>query len=62
MEERKPTAEDYNDDAATMDMEKFEATAENKGGLFASYHVYPYYPDFVVREYLASRGLTSFSS
>lgn len=55
IEERKPTAEDYNDDAATMDMEKFEATPENAGGLFASYHVYPYYPDFMAREYLDTR-------
>src|SRR5688500_17711462 len=52
VEERKPTAEDYNDDSATMDMEKFAATPDNTGGLFASYHVYPYYPDFMAREYL----------
>jgi hypothetical protein len=53
--ERKPTGEDYDDDGATMDMEKFEATPENEGGLFASYHVYPYYPDFMAREYLEAR-------
>ena len=55
VEERKPTAEDYDDDAAALDMEKFEAGPANRGGLFASYHVYPYYPDFMAREYLDTR-------
>lgn len=48
--ERKETTRDYDDDAATFDMEKFAATPANQGGLFASYHVYPYYPDFMAND------------
>jgi tetratricopeptide (TPR) repeat protein len=48
--ERRETGRDYDDDAATLDMEKMEATARNQGGLFASYHVYPYHPDFMTND------------
>ena len=48
--ERRETGRDYDDDAATLDMEKMEATAANQGGLFASYHVYPYHPDFMAND------------
>jgi hypothetical protein len=38
-------------------VEKFSATEKNAGGLFASYHAYPYYPDFMIYDpgYLATR-------
>jgi tetratricopeptide (TPR) repeat protein len=36
------------EDAVGLDLERFEATAANQGGLFAVYHAYPYYPDFIV--------------
>jgi hypothetical protein len=36
------------EDAVGLDMERFRATEANRGGLFASYHAYPYYPDFMV--------------
>lgn len=39
---------EYDNDAVGLDMEKFEALPANRGGLFASYHAYPYYPDFMV--------------
>jgi hypothetical protein len=38
---------EYDNDAVALDMEKFEATPLFAGGLFASYHAYPYYPDFI---------------
>lgn len=39
--------EPNDEDAVGLDMEKFGATPLLQGGLFASYHVYPYYPDFM---------------
>lgn len=42
-----PDPEDEDEDAASLDMEKFEGTADLRAGLFASYHAYPYYPDFM---------------
>lgn len=38
---------EYDNDAVGLDMEKYQATALYQGGLFASYHAYPYYPDFM---------------
>ncbi|WP_243303529.1 hypothetical protein [Geothrix oryzisoli] len=35
------------EDAVSLDLEKFDGTADLKAGLFASYHAYPYYPDFM---------------
>lgn len=41
-------SEEPNDeDAVGLDMEKFSGTSLTPAGLFASYHVYPYYPDFM---------------
>ena len=37
----------YNDDAATVDAEKIWPADENRAGFFASYHIYPYFPDFM---------------
>lgn len=43
-----PLSEEPNDeDAVGLDMEKFGSTPLLQAGLFASYHVYPYYPDFM---------------
>ena len=38
------------DDLETVDIEKFSNTTLFKPGLFASYHVYPYYPDYIFLE------------
>lgn len=40
-------AEVFDDDSVAIDMEKFTALPAFPGGLFASYHVYPNYPEFI---------------
>ena len=35
------------EDSATIDVERIKGTAAFTPGFFASYHVYPYYPDFL---------------
>ncbi len=37
----------WDEDAISLDMEKFRSGPEARAGLFASYHAYPYYPDFM---------------
>jgi tetratricopeptide (TPR) repeat protein len=39
---------EYDNDAIGLDVGKMEATDAFQAGLFASFHVYPYYPDFMV--------------
>ena len=43
--ELNPEADD--EDAVGLDLEKFGGTPLLRAGLFASYHAYPYYPDFM---------------
>lgn len=38
---------EYDNDSMSLDMQKFDVGKENRAGLFASYHAYPYYPDFL---------------
>lgn len=38
---------EYDNDALGLDMEKYSSGDLFKAGLFASYHAYPYYPDFI---------------
>lgn len=38
---------EYDNDALGLDMEKVDPGPESKAGFFASYHAYPYYPDFM---------------
>lgn len=38
---------DFNDDESTVDATKIKATPSFLAGHFASYHAYPYYPDFM---------------
>jgi hypothetical protein len=38
---------DHEEDAAALDPMTVRPTAANPAGWFASYHVYPYYPDFI---------------
>lgn len=39
---------EYDNDAIALDATKMHATAAFPAGIFASYHAYPYYPDFMV--------------
>ena len=39
--------ERYNDDSVAIDMEKYTALSAFQGGIFASYHIYPNFPDFM---------------
>lgn len=43
---------EYDNDLWTVDPSRFFRTPRNLAGLYAAYHVYPYYPDFVNLEYL----------
>ncbi len=38
---------EYDNDSIGLDMEKMDLLPTCKAGLFASYHAYPYYPDFL---------------
>ncbi|MCM8781160.1 MAG: hypothetical protein NC908_04480, partial [Candidatus Omnitrophica bacterium] len=40
----------FDDDAVSIDENKIIINPSFQGGLFASYHVYPYYPDFLRNE------------
>ena len=42
------TSREYDNDAVGLDAVKMRATAAYPAGVFASYHAYPYYPDFMV--------------
>ena len=39
---------EYDNDAAALDASRMHATAAFPAGVFASYHAYPYYPDFLL--------------
>ena len=47
----------YDEDRVDIDATSMRATGRFEAGLFASYHVYPYYPDFMLLEpgYAAAR-------
>ncbi len=47
---RPPADEIYDDDAMTLDETKVVPTRAYRAGVFASHHVYPYYPDFMRNE------------
>ncbi len=38
---------EYDNDLASIDFRKFNATNLLKTGIYAAYHAYPYYPDFI---------------
>jgi hypothetical protein len=44
----KTDPKEYDNDLVTLDPSLVEATEEFRAGVFASYHAYPYYPDFMV--------------
>ncbi len=46
-----PTEPIHKEDSVSVDPMHIRATAAWPGGVFASYHVYPYYPDFLRWEY-----------
>jgi hypothetical protein len=43
-------SEAWDNDAVQIDETKIRARPEFRGGIFSSYHVYPYYPDFLRNE------------
>jgi len=45
--EKGRTVVEYDNDAVGLDLEKLGDGPELTAGLFASYHAYPYYPDFI---------------
>jgi hypothetical protein len=45
-----PQGPQDDEDAASIDEAKFRAMPAFQAGLFASYHVYPYYPDFLAHD------------
>ncbi|MEW5918688.1 MAG: tetratricopeptide repeat protein, partial [Gemmatimonadota bacterium] len=47
-EARDSSVREYDNDAIGLDARVMRATPRFKAGLFASYHAYPYYPDFMV--------------
>jgi tetratricopeptide (TPR) repeat protein len=51
-------SKEYDNDAIGLDAMKSSATAAFPAGVFASYHAYPYYPDFMVVDpgYLRARS------
>jgi len=53
----RPNGPQDDNDVASIDEAKFKPTPELKAGFFASYHVYPYYPDFLLNDpkYLQAR-------
>ena len=56
--EVKGTRLEYENDAIGLDANLVRPTARNPAGWFASYHAYPYYPDFMLYDpgYLAARS------
>jgi tetratricopeptide repeat protein len=48
--ERRDTLGEYENDRVSLDPSRLLATAAFRGGVFASYHVYPFYPDFILQE------------
>jgi tetratricopeptide (TPR) repeat protein len=52
-----PTEIDDDNDTVSIDEAKYQISGDLYAGFFASYHVYPYYPDFMLFDpkYLATR-------
>jgi tetratricopeptide (TPR) repeat protein len=52
-----PQGPQDDDDSVSIDEAKFRQTPGFRAGLFASYHVYPYYPDFLTNDpvYLSAK-------
>src|SRR5207247_5884616 len=42
-----PRLKEYDNDRESLDAMLVRATPANLAGYFASYHAYPYYPDFI---------------
>lgn len=55
---------EYENDAVSLDARLIRASRHNPAGWFASYHAYPYYPDFMVLdpEYAKARSTEGTSS
>ncbi len=55
-ERRDTTVREYDNDAIGLDARVMLATAAFPAGIFASYHAYPYYPDFMVLDPVYNRA------
>jgi len=51
---------EYNNDDQSLDAMVVHTTRLNQAGYFASYHAYPYYPDFIAYDSTYGRARTSF--
>jgi tetratricopeptide (TPR) repeat protein len=49
-------SKEYDNDAVGLDAVKMRATPEFPAGVFASYHAYPYYPDFLLYDPVYSKA------
>ncbi|HVS61775.1 MAG TPA: tetratricopeptide repeat protein [Gemmatimonadaceae bacterium] len=49
-------SKEYDNDAVGLDAVKMHATAAFPAGVFASYHAYPYYPDFLIFDPVYSKA------
>lgn len=52
------TVREYDNDAIALDARVMQPTAAFAAGLFASYHAYPYYPDFMVLDPAYNRAVS----
>ena len=50
---------EYDNDAVGLDASRIQATGDNPAGWFASYHAYPYYPDFMLYDPGYNRAASS---
>jgi hypothetical protein len=57
-QKRDSTVKEYDNDAIALDALVMRATTAFPAGLFASYHAYPYYPDFMVLDPAYNRART----
>lgn len=48
--------QEYDNDLESVDLRKFNTSNLFEPGIFASYHAYPYYPDYIYNDFLYAKG------